>query len=160
MTLLFSLSRYAEIIEAYLSGLEKFAANGGDPSTVSSVASFFVSRVDTEVDQRLEAVGTDEALALRGQAAVAQAKLAYRLFTERFSCQALALARRHGSRYPASTVGLDVHEESRRPRHPLCRGTHRPRHCHDFARGNHRRLRGSWHVRRGPSTAVYRRQPK
>lgn len=85
VTLLFSLSRYAEIIEAYLSGLEKFAANGGDPSTVSSVASFFVSRVDTEVDHRLEAVGTAEALALRGQAAVAQAKLAYRLFTERFS---------------------------------------------------------------------------
>jgi transaldolase len=85
VTLLFSLSRYAEIIEAYLCGLEKFTANGGDPSTVSSVASFFVSRVDTEVDQRLEALGTDEALALRGQAAVAQAKLAYRLFTEQFS---------------------------------------------------------------------------
>jgi transaldolase len=84
VTLLFSLSRYAEIIEAYLSGLEKFTANGGDPSTVSSVASFFVSRVDTEVDQRLDALGTDEALALRGQAAVAQAKQAYRLFTERF----------------------------------------------------------------------------
>jgi len=85
VTLLFSLSRYAEIIEAYLSGLEKFTANGGDPSTVSSVASFFISRVDTEVDHRLEALGTDEALALRGQAAVAQAKLAYRLFTEQFS---------------------------------------------------------------------------
>ena len=85
VTLLFSLSRYAEIIEAYLSGLEKFTANGGDPSTVSSVASFFVSRVDTEVDRRLEELGTDEALALRGQAAVAQAKLAYRLFTEQFS---------------------------------------------------------------------------
>jgi transaldolase len=87
VTLLFSLSRYAEIIEAYLSGLEKFTANGGDPSTVSSVASFFVSRVDTEVDQRLQAIGTDEALALRGQAAVAQAKLAYRLFTEQFSTE-------------------------------------------------------------------------
>lgn len=85
VTLLFSLSRYAEIIEAYLSGVEQFTANGGDPSTVSSVASFFISRVDTEVDQRLEALGTDEAFALRGQAAVAQAKLAYRLFTERFS---------------------------------------------------------------------------
>ena len=54
---------------------------------VHSVASFFVSRVDTEVDRRLETVGTDEALALRGQAAVAQAKLAYRLFRERFSGQ-------------------------------------------------------------------------
>jgi transaldolase len=85
VTLLFSLSRYAEIIEAYLSGLEKFTANGGDPATVNGVASFFVSRVDTEVDHRLEALGTDEALALRGRAAVAQAKLAYRLFTEQFS---------------------------------------------------------------------------
>ncbi|TCN32916.1 transaldolase [Kribbella orskensis] len=84
VTLLFSLTRYAEIIEAYLCGLERFSANGGDPSTVSSVASFFVSRVDTEVDHRLESLGTDEALALRGQAAVAQAKLAYRLFAEQF----------------------------------------------------------------------------
>ncbi|MET7280772.1 transaldolase [Kribbella sp. NPDC005582] len=87
VTLLFSLSRYAEIIEAYLSGLETFTARGGDPSMVSSVASFFVSRVDTEVDQRLQAVGTDAALGLRGQAAVAQAKLAYRMFTEQFATQ-------------------------------------------------------------------------
>ena len=85
ITLIFSLARYAEVIEAYLSGLEAFTASGGDPATVHSVASFFVSRVDTEVDQRLEAIGTDEALALRGHAAVAQAKLAYRLFQEKFS---------------------------------------------------------------------------
>ncbi|MEU4392133.1 transaldolase [Kribbella sp. NPDC023855] len=85
VTLLFSLPRYAEIIDAYLSGLEAFTSNGGDPSTISSVASFFVSRVDVEVDQRLEALGTDAALALRGQAAVAQAKLAYRLFTQQFA---------------------------------------------------------------------------
>jgi transaldolase len=85
ITLIFSLTRDAEVIEAYLSGLEAFTAGGGDPARVHSVASFFVSRVDTEVDQRLEAIGTDEALELRDQAAVAQAKLAYRLFTERFS---------------------------------------------------------------------------
>ncbi|MEU4602600.1 transaldolase [Kribbella sp. NPDC023972] len=85
VTLLFSLSRYAQIIEAYQSGLERFTANGGDPTTVNSVASFFVSRVDVEVDRRLEAMGTEEVLALRGQAAVAQAKLAYKLFTDRFS---------------------------------------------------------------------------
>ncbi len=82
VTLLFSLDRYAEVIEAYLSGLE---AHEGDLSTISSVASFFVSRVDTEVDRRLEAIGTPEALALRGQVAVANAKLAYQLFLERFS---------------------------------------------------------------------------
>ncbi|MGH8775285.1 MAG: transaldolase [Jiangellaceae bacterium] len=87
ITLIFSLARYAEVIEAYLSGLEAFTAAGGDPAKVHSVASFFVSRVDTEVDQRLEGIGTDEALALRGQAAVAQAKLAYRLFRDKFSEQ-------------------------------------------------------------------------
>src|SRR4051794_40923717 len=85
ITLIFSLTRYGQIIEAFLSGLEAYAARGGDPSRVHSVASFFVSRVDTEVDRRLEAIGTDQALALPGQAAIAQAKLAYRLFRERFS---------------------------------------------------------------------------
>jgi transaldolase len=85
ITLIFSLTRYRQIIDAYLSGLETFAERGGDPSRVHSVASFFVSRVDTEVDRRLEATGTDEALALRGRAAIAQAKLAYRLFREQFS---------------------------------------------------------------------------
>ena len=82
ITLIFSIERYADVVDAYLSGLEAF---GGDLSTVAGVASFFVSRVDTEVDRRLEAIGTDEALALRGKAAVAQAKLAYQLFLERFS---------------------------------------------------------------------------
>jgi transaldolase len=77
ITLIFSLERYADVMEAYLSGLEAF---DGDLSAVRSVASFFVSRVDTEVDRRLEAIGTEEALALRGRAAVAQAKLAYRDF--------------------------------------------------------------------------------
>ncbi len=85
ITLIFSLARYDQIIEAYLAGLEAFVERGGDPSRVHSVASFFVSRVDTEVDRRLEAAGTREALALRGQAAIAQAKLAYRLFRKRFA---------------------------------------------------------------------------
>jgi transaldolase len=85
ITLIFSLARYDQVIEAYLSGLEAYVERGGDPSTVHSVASFFVSRVDTEVDRRLETVGTDQALTLRGEAAVAQAKLAYRLFRDRFS---------------------------------------------------------------------------
>jgi transaldolase len=87
VTLIFSLARYAEVIEAYLAGLETLAEGGGDLASVRSVASFFVSRVDTEVDRRLEAVGTPAALALRGKAALAQAKLAYRLFGDRFSGQ-------------------------------------------------------------------------
>jgi transaldolase len=87
ITLIFSLARYAEVIDAYLSGLETLAEGGGDLASVHSVASFFVSRVDTEVDRRLDAIGTGDALALRGQAAVAQAKIAYRLFRDRFADQ-------------------------------------------------------------------------
>ncbi len=82
ITLIFSLPRYAEVIEAYLAGLE---AREGDLSGVASVASFFISRVDTEIDRRLEAIGTEEALALRGKAAIAQARVAYQMFTQRFS---------------------------------------------------------------------------
>jgi transaldolase len=91
VTLLFSVERYAAVIEAYLTGLEACAdaiAAGDidrDLSRVSSVASFFVSRVDTEADRRLEAIGTDKALSLRGKVAVANAQLAYQLFLERFS---------------------------------------------------------------------------
>ena len=85
VTLIFSLERYADVIEAYLSGLEDLVAAGGDPAPVASVASFFVSRVATETDRRLDAIGTDEAKALRGKAAVANAQLAYQLFEERFS---------------------------------------------------------------------------
>lgn len=84
VTLLFSLSRYADVIEAYLSGLERFISRGGDPSRIHSVASFFVGRVDAEIDHRLEQSGTD-VRALTGRAGVAQAKLAYQLFIERFS---------------------------------------------------------------------------
>lgn len=82
ITLLFSLERYDEVIESYLAGLEAYA---GDLASVHSVASFFVSRVDTEVDRRLEAIGTEDALELRGRAALAQAKLAYEMFRRRFS---------------------------------------------------------------------------
>jgi len=85
VTLIFSLPRYAEVIEAYVSGLEAFVSQGGDPSRVHSVASFFVSRVDTEVDHLLDSVGTDEALRLKGHSAIAQAKLAYQLFAASFS---------------------------------------------------------------------------
>ncbi|HSS10695.1 MAG TPA: transaldolase [Acidimicrobiales bacterium] len=84
ITLIFSLARHAEVIEAYLSGLEAFVAAGGDPRRVHSVASFFVSRVDTEVDRRLGQLGGKGA-GLAGKAGVAQAQLAYQLFTERFS---------------------------------------------------------------------------
>ncbi len=96
VTLIFSIARYGEVIEAYLSGLEAFAAAGGDLSTVHSVASFFVSRVDTEVDRRLDQIGGD-ATALVGRAAVAQARLAYQLFEERFAGDRWASLERAGA---------------------------------------------------------------
>ncbi len=88
VTLIFGLERYREVIEAYVAGLEQAAENGHDVSQIHSVASFFVSRVDSEVDKRLDAIGTDHpdlaerALALKGKAAIANARLAYQLFRE------------------------------------------------------------------------------
>jgi len=98
ITLIFSLTRYAKVIEAYLSGLESFVEQGGDPTGVHSVASFFVSRVDTEVDRRLAAIATEEATALQGKAATAQAKLAYQLFRDRFAGQRWEQLATHGAR--------------------------------------------------------------
>jgi transaldolase len=82
VTLLFSVERYREVMEAYISGLERAE---GNLSTISSVASFFISRVDVEVNKRLEEIGTDAALELRGKAAIANGKLAYSAFEETFS---------------------------------------------------------------------------
>ncbi len=82
ITLIFSLARYAEVAEAYIAGLERLVASGGDPWRVPSVASFFVSRVDTEADRRLEEVGRED---LQGRLAIANAKLAYEHYLETFS---------------------------------------------------------------------------
>lgn len=85
VTLIFGLDRYEQVMEAFFAGMEQAKANGHDLSTLASVASFFVSRVDTEVDKRLERIGTDEALALRGRAAVANAQLAYQRYERTFA---------------------------------------------------------------------------
>lgn len=82
VTLMFSLHRYRQVIDAFLDGLELARANGRDLARIHSVASFFVSRVDTEVDQRLDAIGTDRTAALRGTAAIANARLAYQLYEQ------------------------------------------------------------------------------
>ncbi|GAA3269500.1 transaldolase [Dactylosporangium vinaceum] len=95
VTLIFSLQRYEAVINAFFDGLEQAKANGHDLSKIGSVASFFVSRVDTEYDKRLDKIGTDEAKALKGKAAIANAKLAYKLYEQLFSSdrwQALANA--------------------------------------------------------------------
>jgi transaldolase len=83
VTLIFALQRYGQVIDAFMAGLE--AASGRDVASIASVASFFVSRVDTEVDARLDKIGTPEAAALRGKAALANARLAYELFEQRFA---------------------------------------------------------------------------
>jgi transaldolase len=85
ITLLFSLRRYEEVIESYFEALEGRVKTDEPVDRIASVASFFVSRVDTEVDRRLDAIGSPEALALKGKAAVANAQLAYELFQKRFS---------------------------------------------------------------------------
>lgn len=87
VTLIFSLARHREVINAYLTGLERAKAAGIDLSTIHSVASFFVSRVDTEIDKRLTAIGTDAALALKSKAGVANAQLAYQVYEQEFSSE-------------------------------------------------------------------------
>ncbi|MFI9489824.1 transaldolase [Promicromonospora sp. NPDC052451] len=85
VTLIFSIERYRAVMDAFLAGLEQAKEAGHDLSVIGSVASFFVSRVDTEIDKRLTAIGTDEALALRGQAAIANARLAFAAYEEVFA---------------------------------------------------------------------------
>jgi transaldolase len=97
VTLIFALDRYADVIDAYLSGLEQAAANGHDLSGIHSVASFFVSRVDSEVDKRLDAIGSDEAKALKSKAAVANARLAYALYEEQFASDRFAALEAKGA---------------------------------------------------------------
>jgi transaldolase len=87
VTLIFSLERHRQVINAYLTGLEKARSAGHDLSTIHSVASFFVSRVDTEIDKRLETIGTDEAKALKSKAGVANAQLAYEVFEQAFASE-------------------------------------------------------------------------
>jgi len=109
VTLIFSLDRYRKVMEAYLSGLEDAKAAGVDLSTIHSVASFFVSRVDTEVDKRLDAIGSEEADGLRGEAAVANARLAYAAYEEVFAgdrWQALKDAGAHAQRPLWASTGV------------------------------------------------------
>ena len=87
VTLIFSLERHRQVINAYLAGLEKAKAAGIDLSTIHSVASFFVSRVDSEINARLEAIGTPEALALKSKAGVANAQLAYQVCEQAFGSE-------------------------------------------------------------------------
>ncbi|MFJ6551636.1 transaldolase [Streptomyces luteogriseus] len=109
VTLIFSLERYREVMDAYVAGLEKARAAGLDLSGIHSVASFFVSRVDSEIDKRLTLLGTDEALALKGRAALANARLAYEAYEHVFSgarWQALGGARANRQRPLWASTGV------------------------------------------------------
>ena len=98
VTLIFALERYGQVIDAFFAGMEQAREAGHDLSTIESVASFFVSRVDTEVDRRLDKIGTAEAAALRGKAAIANARLAYELYEERFATPRWEALRQAGAR--------------------------------------------------------------
>ncbi|MBV8540270.1 MAG: transaldolase [Pseudonocardiales bacterium] len=98
VTLVFSVQRYREVMAAFFAGLEQARANGHPLAGIASVASFFVSRMDTEVDKRLEAIGTEAALALRGQAAVANARLAYAAYQQEFATRRWAQLKEAGAR--------------------------------------------------------------
>ena len=98
VTLIFSLERYAEVIDAFMAGLEQAAASGHDIAAIASVASFFVSRVDTEVDKRLDKIGTPEAHALKGKAAVANARLAYELYEQKLATPRWAALKAKGAK--------------------------------------------------------------
>jgi transaldolase len=98
VTLIFSLERYGQVIDAFMAGLEQAREAGRDLSRLASVASFFVSRVDTEVDRRLDKLGTPEAAALRGKAAIANARLAYELYEQRIASPRWQALREAGAR--------------------------------------------------------------
>ena len=109
VTLIFSLERYREVINAFMVGIEQARENGHDLSTIHSVASFFVSRVDAEIDKRLDAVGSEDAKALKGKAGLANARLAYQVFEESFTTerwQVLAAAGANAQRPLWASTGV------------------------------------------------------
>ena len=114
VTLIFSLERHREVAEAYIRGLQRLVEGGGDPTRIASVASFFVSRVDTEADKRLDDIGGHDEL--KGKLAIANAKLAYQTYKEVFSAP-LGGARGQGRHAAALPVGVDLDQEPRVPRH-------------------------------------------
>lgn len=109
VTLIFSLQRYREVINAFMAGIEQARENGHDLSKIHSVASFFVSRVDSEIDKRLDAAGTDAAKALKGKAGLANARLAYQVYEESFASerwQVLAAAGANAQRPLWASTGV------------------------------------------------------
>ena len=141
ITLMFNRKHYREVANAYLGGLSDFAAKGGDLSRVHSVASFFVSRVDTLVDKLLgekiqKASGKEKTRleSLLGKAGLANSKVVYEDFLAIFNAAPFAALRAKGRARPAAALGVHGHEEPRLLRSPLRREPHRPRHREHDAR--------------------------
>ena len=156
VTLIFSLDRYQEVMEAYIAGSRVCREATADLSRVASVASFFISRVDTEVDRRLEAIGTPEALALRGKAADRPGQARLPAVPEDVQRDALGGARRPGRPRAAAAVGEHVDEEPRLSRHDVRRQADRPETVEHAARGDDRGVRRPRHA--GPHDRRRRRR--
>ena len=139
VTLIFSLERHKEVAEAYIRGLERLVEAGGDPSTVASVASFFVSRVDTEADRRLDEVGHPRA---EGQARDRECEARLPELQGGLLRRALGGPRREGREHAALPVGLDLDEEPGVPRRDVRRGADRARDRGHDAEGDGRRVPG------------------
>ena len=125
VTLIFSLRRYAEVAESYIRGLERLIAEGGDPSKVASVASFFVSRIDTEADRRLDEIGGHDEL--KGKLAVANARLAYEHYKAVFAGPRWEYLGGQGRDAAARAVGVDLDQEPGLPGHAVRRRADRRR---------------------------------
>jgi transaldolase len=141
VTLVFSVERYVAAARAYIDGLTRFQAAGGDVATVHSVASFFVSRVDSETDRRLDALGAPPVL--KGKLGIANAKLAYERYRELFSPDNERWAEPSAAGAPATLlVGVHLDQEPRPTRRALRRRADRPRDCEHAARTHPARLSG------------------
>ena len=159
ITLLFSQEVYRQVVEAYLKGLEKYVGKGGDPSHVASVASFFVSRIDTMVDKQLDEKiaqandpGEKERLAaLKGKIAIANAKMAYQDYKRLFAGDRWEKLAARGREAAAAAVGLHRHQEQGLQRRALCRGADR---------SQHRQHRAARHPRCLPRPRQGPRQPR
>ncbi len=125
VTLLFSVERYRAVVDAYLTGLEQRVAAGKPIDKIASVASFFLSRIDTLVDAKLDTMNTYEAKARRGRAAIASARLAYQYYKQWTNSRSLASARGEGREAAAIAVGVHVEQRSGVQGHDVCRSADR-----------------------------------
>ncbi len=168
ITLLFSQEVYREVAEAYIAGLEKYVAKGGDPSHVASVASFFVSRIDTAVDKQLDdkiARANDPSekerlSALKGKVAIANAKLAYQDYKRLFAGPRWEKLAAKGAKPQRLAVGIHRHQEQGLQRCAVCRGIDRPQHRQHRAAGNARCIPRPWQAEGQPRGEYRGRKPR